>query len=795
MPRIFLSIAFFLFTLSCFCQSNFNVTDPEKDFKDAKEYFIKGDYSLAYPLLKPLVDKYTENTQSSHAYLNQDIEYYYIVCGLKLNQPIAEESAKRFVDAANNEPRQQMMSFHLARYYFVKNDFARAVVFYERAGYDNLSNDEIADAKFELAYSYFNVSQFDKAKPLFNEIHQLPSNKYYYDANYYYGFLSYRDKEYNEALSSFKKVEHIPKYQGLVPYYIAQLLYFQGKQDEALRYAEDALSQNNVYYRKDLSLLTGQIYFEKKQFAKALPLLEAYVNSSDKVSREVMYELSYCYYDANQLDKAIEGFKQLSNEKDSLGQNSMYLLGDLYLRTNQKVNARNAFQYGADNNSNRFQQEVSRFNYAKLSFELGYNDVALSSINKFLDLYPASAYANEAKEILINLLTNTNNYAEALALYQSFDKPTPTMLRVYPKILFGRAVEYINEQKLNEADDLLTKIIRDPNAGTVLPFANFWKGEIAYRLARYDDAVKYMNAYLQYGGIQGEANTTNARYVLGYSYLKTENYAKALENFRQVAPSVSSGSSTLEQDAYVRAADSYFMQKNYSSAKSMYQNVINNGLSQSDYSLYQVALIEGINDPSGKIKTFNSLIQKYPQSDLAAESYLQIANTYMAQERFRDAIPYLNKVLEIKSASGQFPKVYLKLGLSNYNLNNNDEALKYYQQLISLYPQSAEADEAMDNVKNIYVEMGRPNDYVDFVKKSGKVISISEADSLTYAAAELKYSNNDCAGAIASFDNYLSKYAQGAYALDANFYRSECYAKSKDWPNALKGYEFIVNQG
>ncbi len=795
MYRIFFSLAFFLFTCPGFSQPNFTVTDPEKDFKDAKEYFIKGDYSLAYPLLKPLLDKYPENTQSSHAYLNQDIQYYYIVCGLKLNQPVAEDAAKLFVDAANNEPRQQMMSFHLARYYFVKNDFARAVIFYERAGYDNLSNDEIADAKFELAYSYFNVNQFDKAKPLFNEIHQLPSNKYYYDANYYYGFLSYHDKDYNEALSSFKKVESIPKYKGLVPYYIAQLLYFQGKQDEALRYAESALSQNDIYYRKDLNLLTGQIYFEKKQFAKALPLLEAYVNSSDKVTREVMYELSYCYYDANQVEKAIAGFKQLSNEKDSLGQNSMYLLGDLYLKTNQKVNARNAFQYGADNNSNRFQQEVSRFNYAKLSFELGYNDVALSSINKFLDLYPTSAYANEAKEILINLLANTNNYAEALALYQSFDKPTPTMLRIYPKILFGKAVEYINDQKLNEADDLLAKILRDPNAGAVLAFANFWRGEIAYRLSRYDDALKYMNAYLQYGGIQGEANTTNARYVLGYSYLKTENYAKALENFRQVASSVSSGSSALEQDAFVRAADSYFMQKNYSAAKSMYQKVINNGLSQSDYSLYQVALIEGINNPGEKIKTFNSLVQRYPQSDLAAESYMQIANTYMAQERFREAIPYLNKVLDIKSAGAQFPKVYLKLGLSNYNLNNNQDALKYYQQLVSLYPQSTEADEAMDNMKNIYIEMGRPNDYVDFVKKAGKVISISEADSLTYAAAELKYSNNDCAGAISSFNNYLSQYAQGAYALDANFYRSECYSKSKDWPNALKGYEAIVNQG
>ncbi len=795
MNRFLLPITFILFSVSCFSQPNNNVTDPEKNFKEAKEFFIKGDYSLAYPLLKPLLDKYPENTQSSHAYLNQDVEYYFIVCGLKLNQETAEASAKRFIDAANNEPRQQMMSFHLARYYFTKNDFARAVIYYERSGYDNLSNDEIADAKFELAYSYFNVNQYENAKPLFNEIHQLPTNKYYYDANYYYGFLNYRDKDFNEALSSFKKVESIPKYKGLVPYYITQIYYFQRKKDEALRYGENALTQNDVYYRKDLNLLIGQIYFEKKQFQKALPLLEAYVNSSDKVSKEVMYELSYCYYDGNQVDKAIAGFKQLSNEKDSLGQNSMYLLGDLYLRTNQKVNARNALQYSADNSSNRQQQEISRFNYAKLSYELGYHDVALSSMNKFLDLYPTSVYANETKEILINLLANTNSYADALAMYQSFDKPTPTMLRIYPKILFGRATEFINDQKLNEADDLLTKIIHDPNAGAVLPFADFWKAEIAYRLSRYDETIKYMNDYLQLGGTQGEATTTNAKYVLGYSYLKTENYAKALENFKQVAPSVSSQSSTLAQDAYVRAADSYFMQKNYSAARNMYQNVIDNALSQSDYSLYQVALINGINNPSEKIKTFNALVQRYPQSDLVAESYMQIANAYMLQEKFRDAIPYLNKVLDMKSASGQFPKIYLKLGLANYNLNNNDEALKDYQKLVTLYPQSSEADEALDNMKNIYIEMGRPNDYVDFVKKAGKVISISEADSLTYSAAELKYSNNDCAGALTSFSNYLSKYPQGAYILEANFYMSECYSKNKDWQNAVKGYEAVVNQG
>lgn len=795
MRRTLFSFALCLFSVFSFAQAGHSVTDPEKNFKEAKDFFIKGQYALAYPLLKPLLREYPENTQSSHAYLNQDVEYYYLVCGLKMNQEIAEESARIFVEAANNEPRQQMMSFHLARYYFTKSDFARAVIFYERAGYDNLSNEEIADAKFELAYSYFNTNQLAQAKPLFNEIHQLPDNKYYYDANYYYGFISYQDKNYNEALKSFLVVESQPKYQGLVPYYIAQLYYFQGKKDDALRYAEKARTQGDAANRKELDLLTGQIYFERKEFAKALPLLESYVNNSDKVSKEVMYELSYCYYEANQVEKAIEGFKQLSNEQDSLGQNSMYLLGDLYLRTNQKVNARNAFKYSADNSSNRLQQEISRFNYAKLSFELGYNDVALSTMNEFLEFYPESVYANEAKEIVINLLANTNNYTEALALYKTFDQPTPTMKRIYSKILFGKATELINDRKLDEADGLFTQIIRDPNSGTISSLAQFWKGEIAYRQSRPEDAIKHLNEYLKVGRMEGEANVTNANYILGYSNLELDNYSAAIDHFKRVASNITTESSNLAQDAYVRTADAYFMQRNYATAKSMYQKVLDNALPQSDYSLYQMALIAGINSPAEKIRIFNSLVQRYPQSDLVAESYLQIANAYMAQQKFNDALPYLDKVLAIKSASAQFPKVYLKKALSNYNLSRNNEALIDYQKLISEYPQSEEAEEALENMKNIYVEMGRPNEYVDFVNIAGKVISISEADSLTYASAELKYLNNDCVGSIASFNNYLSKYPQGAYVLDALFYRTDCYAKNKDWANAATGYEDVIKMG
>ena len=781
---------------SSYAQPTHAITDSEKKFKDAKELFVKEQFALAYPLFAELKAMYPPNTIAEHTYLNDDVNYYKIVCELKLRQPLAEEEARHFIEVVSNEPRSQLLSYHLAKYYFTKDDFNNSINYYERAGLENLSNDEIADAKFEKAYCYFNLKQFAEAKSLFDEIHQLPDNKYYIPANYYYGFISYYNRNFNDAMKAFKMVETHEDYKGVVPYYIAEILYFQGKKDEALRYGESVLGRPGVlFYQKEMNLLIGQIYFEKKNYQKALPLLEAYVNSSEKVTKEIMYELSYCYYDANKLDKAIEGFKQLSTEKDSMGQNSMYLLGDCYLRTNQKANARNAFQYSAYNSSNKLQQQISRFNYAKLSYELGYQDIALTEMKKYLNDYPGSEYDTEAKEILVSLMTNTNNFAEALKLYESFDKPTANMQKVYPRILYGRAVELVNDQQIKRADDLFSKVLTLPNS-SVTPYANFWKGEIAYRNNEYDNAIKYLSFYQQANvPAQGEANKNAANYNLGYSWLQKENYPKALGYFEQVTKTVSVTSPAMEQDAYVRSADCYFMNSDFTKANTMYEHVINNALPQSDYAMLQKSLIAGVKSSTNKISTLNNLLKQYPKSNLVPDVNMEIAQTYIADEKFLAAVPYLNNVLNDPAAGGLKPRAYLKLGLCYYNTDKYDEALSNYQMLVQKYPQSTEADEATDIMKNIYVEIGKPNEYVEMMRRNGKTISVSEADSLTYTAATLRYSANDCNGAIAGFKNYLSIYPNGAYVLEANYFSSECYNAAKDFPNALIGYDYVNSKG
>ena len=75
----------------------------------------------------------------------------------------------------------------------------------------------------------------------------------------------------------------------------------------------------------------------------------------------------------------------------------------------------------------------------------------------------------------------------------------------------------------------------------------------------------------------------------------------------------------------------------------------------------------------------------------------------------------------------------MKLGIAYYNLNNNAEALKQYKTLLHKYPNSPEADDALDNVKTIYVETGKPDDYADFMRQAGRPLSVDAEDSLTFS--------------------------------------------------------------
>ncbi|MDE3235438.1 MAG: tetratricopeptide repeat protein [Bacteroidota bacterium] len=779
-------------TTGVFAQATKINNDPDAEFKTAKEWFMKEQYSLAYPAFKTMYNE--KGKYSAFPFtLQLELKYYYVLCGLKLNDTAAEHMAVEFIELEHNVPRVQMMCYHLGEYYFDKKDYADALTYYNKSGIDNLSNEEIAAMKFHKAYVYFTMQRFKDARPLFNAIRQIKSDPNYMDANYYYGFICFSEKNYNEALEAFTIAESHPDYQNVIPFYIAEIYYFQGEHDKALDYAEKLIKKGGQYYDLQLKQLAGHLLFDGKEYDRATPYLEEYVAKTEKIRPEDMYELSYCYYAGGNYTKAIDGFKQLSGKEDSLAQNSMYLLADAYLKTNQKANARNAFLFCSLNNSNPAQKEVSSFNYAKLSYELGYLDVALRALQNFITNYPSSPYVQEAKELQISVLAKTSNFKDALTLFESLPMQSENVKKVYPVILYGRATELINDQQTDKADALFTRIMQIPYNTQQLPLVYFWKGEIAYRKADIDAAINYFANYLKDPVTNGEVNIANARYNIAYCLMKKEEYTKALQYFQQVSRTLTPNASPIQADAYIRSADCYFMNKNFRQALAMYENVINMNMKGADYAMYQKAIIAGAtNKNAEKIALLQSLSNRYPASTLLPEADLEVANTYMADEKFNEAITPLQSILKNKSAEPLWPKAYLKSGVAYFNLNKNDDALSQFKQLVAKYPNSSESDEAIEYIRNIFVENQQPSEFVAFMKQNGKPITYSEEDSLTYRSAQIKYDDKDFNNALSGFAAYLSKFPDGRYAIEANYFSAEINIVNKNSKDALTYYNAVA---
>lgn len=775
-------------------------SQPDKLFKEAQQYFSEGKYAVAMQLFKRTINEINYFQETNRQLVYQDANYYYVVCALKLQQPNAEELAKDYLSHFNNHPRQQLANYHLANYYFHQNKLREAIPYYEKAGIDNLSNDEIADARFELGYCYFNVKNFNKARLLFGTIKEI-KNKYYIAANYYYGFIAYHNKDYDDALRSFQRVADEPKYNQVVPYYISEIYYFQNKRDQLISYAEPLISKGNIYYDLELKQLVGQAYFEKKDYAKALPYLEAYNNEAEQLRKEDVYQLSYCYYETGNYRSAINGFKQLSNATDSLGQNSMYLLGDCYLKTGQKANARNAFAFCARNSYNPLQQQISRFTYGKLSYELGYQDVAINELQGFISAYPNSGYVTEAKEILTSTFVNTNNYKDALSVIESIPNRSPAISKAYQKVTYGRAMQLLNDGNLEEAERLLDASLQNPSDPGLQQLAYFWKGEISLRKGNYDKALSSLYQYIGSGNAgslaaAGEANEQTAYYNLGYCLLKKENYAAALPYFQSAQQAMGVNGEKIANDALRRSADCYYMLKDYPKALSLYDHLIASNAQGADYAMYQKSIILGITGKyNEKLALLKQLNTQYPGSNFNNEADFEIANTYLVEGKYREAIPYLKNVVEKQANTAKGPKALLRLGIAYFNLNDNNQAIDYLKQVVQQYPNSTEADEALQSLKNIYVNKGNTEEFLAFLQSTGKKITTSAADSLTYAAAEAQFSNGNYNAAITAFDNYLQQYPNGQFTLSAYFYKAESLYNKKDFINALPNYEKVLSQG
>nr|MBP6730817.1 tetratricopeptide repeat protein [Chitinophagales bacterium] len=425
------------------------------------------------------------------------------------------------------------------------------------------------------------------------------------------------------------------------------------------------------------------------------------------------------------------------------------------------------------------------------------------SFETYLDDYSKGSHIDEASELLAAALVQTKNYERAYKIMEGMKTQSPLIKEAYQKVTYFRAVELYNDHKSDEALSLIEKSLKNPVNAELQAYAIYLKAEILYSKERYDEASQLFQRFAQYSTPaiekKGEASKFRAAYNTGYCAFKKKNYSDAALYFGDAieegqTTADTKGKTSLLPDLFLRYADCAFITKNYSKAVDAYAKIVTMNWSNAEYAQFQKGIILGLqNKEEEKIEALNTLIAKFPGSNYAdqanyelGETYLQIGNNAQARVAYQTIIT--------KNANNAYlPKAYVKIGVIDYNTGKKEQAIDDYKLVVKKFPESVEARESLEALKDIYVELGRADEYFAFAKgNSNIVISSSEEDSLTYQAADNAYNSSDCARSITLYGNYTTKFPNGIFAADAHWKKADCHIKAKDFANAFKDYEALI---
>jgi TolA-binding protein len=718
------------------------------------------------------------------------------ICGLSQGSFSAVEDAIGFLKKTESKSLSAKVAYYLSHYYFELARYDEALVYLEQTDALFLNNDQAERVQFEKGVSYFSQKKFDNASPYFKSLFQLKSSIYRNDVAYYLGFISFAEKKYKDALSQFGAISEVNEYKNIVPFYLSFIYHELGDPSNSIKFGEAYLKGGDPVHQTETLQLLGSLYFNNGNSNKTVDIYEQLLARGTVLTKVQKFELGTGYFLQTKYTKAIQQLNALSAQTDSIGLNAMYVLAQSYLGVNQKANARSSFGYCIAGKIAEPKREVSLFCFSKLSFELGFQDQAINGLAGFIESYPSSSFLGEANDIMFTYYAKTNNFKKAIDFLKSNEHISISDPSIRARVYFGRGMELINDLDYAQADVMMANAAQLRDQVYYGP-AIFWRGELAYRAEKYDVAIGYFNNYLNSSALPlGVANESNALYSLGYAHFEKEDYKKALSFFEKIKFTANDVNKDIKREVNLLLADCYFMQKNTEKAKSIYTSVYKEGGDGADYALFQLSLIEGIKSPSGKINLLKEAEKKFPASDYRPLIFMELADTYLSEEQYEYAIPYLQRIPQLVDKGDEMiPDAMLKLGIAHYNLDQTQLAVEKFRELISTYPSTQQSAEALESAKTLFVEKGNIEEYESFLKNSGKSLSSLQKDSLRYQVVQTAVSSADLPMAKQAMNQYLAEFPSGLFAIEVQHLLAELYVDEKDWGNAARTYANLAERG
>ncbi|WP_405212219.1 tetratricopeptide repeat protein [Dokdonia sp. Asnod2-E02] len=781
-------VALFLYTSIAVGQQSAIYTNDLAQFNKALSLYNSKQYLASQTLFEEV------KAQTDDTTVQGDCAYYIANAAVRLNQQGADNLMLAFVTEYPTSTKRNSAFLDVAQYYFENGKFAYARKWYDRVDESTLTEGEKETFYFNNGYAYFKSKRFDEAKKYLNRVRD--SQKYGAQAKYYIGFMAYEGDDYEQANELFDEVEAESggAYNEDLAYFKADLNFKLGKFDQAISEGKSQLANANPKEKSELNKIIGESYFNQNKYSEALPYLREYKGKRGKWNNTDYYQLGYAYYKQGDYASAVNEFNKIIDGNNSVAQNAYYHLAQSYIKLDKKQEALNAFKNASEMDYNETIKEDSGLNYAKLSYEIGnaYKPTP-TVIADYMEAYPKSLAKSELESLLIDSYITSKNYKEAMQLLESnnsFDNKT-----AYQKVAFLYGLDLYNEGKFPEASAAFTKSLKEPQDPLYVTRATYWKAESDYIANDFKEAII---GYKQFLGSSNAASTPeygDINYNLAYAYFSDKNYEQAASYFENYTKGNVQDRTRLN-DAFLRLGDSRFISSKYWPALEAYNSAIALNETDQDYATFQKSMSYGfIKKNSDKIAGLKSFATKFPRSTYRDDALYELGNMYVSQNNNDQAIAAYDKLVRDLPGSSYVSKALLKKALILDNNNNSDEALRILRGVAADYPGTPEALQAVTTAKLIYIDLGRVDEYGQWVSTLDFIdVEDAELDDAAYASAEKQYVENNINQASRLFEEYLTNYPNGQHALQAHFYVGQIAFAKAEYQQTIPHYKFVIDK-
>jgi tetratricopeptide (TPR) repeat protein len=789
MKRSFFITLILCSSLFSYAQQQQITSIPKADelYKDGLALLAHNQYASAE---KTFTDFLTAATPQDPRRL--DAEYYAAICAVNLYHDDGEKRISDFITANPGHPRSSTAYFDLAALFYQQKNYPKTISALDKVDFPSLTNADQSTGHFRWGYSLFNQRKLNEALDQFNFMKGL-GGQYGPAASYYAGYIEFNNGDYANALTDLRRAETNQSYSLIVPYMIAQVLYKQKKYDELQSYVKSLEKREGVTQLEDIALLNAEVYFSKRDYANALKGYQEYLGDRKNADKAVVYRAGIAAMNTGDSKTAIDLLKNSASGNDSVGAYSSYYLGTLYLKGGQKPLAVTAFDVARKFNGDKALAEESSFQFAKLSHDLGRQDLAISELEKFQSAFPNSARITEVKEVLSHAYVDANNYNKAIEYIESLPRRGPTVDKAYQKATYLKGTELFNMERYDEAIAVFEKSLQFPIDPVMAGECHYWCAEAYSIEGKYEKAIDHYAAIVSPASGASASIVLQSRYGLGYAYYNVKQYDRALFNFKDFTNKAAKNNSYMA-DATLRLADCYYVGKSYPEALSTYRKVLAMNSPDKDYAHLQSGLILDIQGKYSEAASELNAVIKAPESTYKEEALFRLAQLDFEQGKYANAATGFSRVIDGSQTSAFLPYAYSKRAASYYNLKDYDKTVADYVYVIEHYTTHPAADGVLVSLQEALNLAGRSSEfdkYLSLVKSANP--DAKGLESVQYESAKNTYFDQDYQNAIRRLKDYIAAYPSSPRIVEAKYYVAESYYRLKEYASALNTYREIGN--